>query len=125
MYGYDFFGNAEDYIFDKNSSGLMKMLYRWIAIPLSNYVAGHLGSTLASLEQRYQQQGYSFTYVPLWGTLQHVIEKEEEHNIDRGFSYWNHSATELMKDPIHANERGYNILMNKLYKRYFENKLQE
>ena len=123
MYGYDFLGNAEDY-FLKDKSAVVRKLYHWLFVPFSNYVAGHLGKALASMEKKYQKENRSFTYVPLWGTLQNAIEKEEEIDKEQGFSYWRHSATEFMRDPIHANEKGYNILLSKLYKKYFERKLQ-
>lgn len=123
MYGYDFLGSAEDWIFNENSSPFLKKLYYWFGIPFSNYVAGHFDTALSKIEKKYKNEGLSFTYVPLWGTLQHVIEKEEEHDKELGFSYWKHSAKEFMSDPIHANEKGYLVLMNKLFKKYFEKKL--
>ncbi|PRP77977.1 hypothetical protein PROFUN_14097 [Planoprotostelium fungivorum] len=126
MYGYDFLGSAEEFIINDKAprSGLYRTLYRWIGIPITNMVASSLSKTLSSLEKEYTQKGHHFTYVPLWGTLQHVIEEEEEDDKKRGYSYWKHSATEYMQDPIHANSKGFSVLMGKLYKEYFVRELE-
>jgi lysophospholipase L1-like esterase len=123
MYGYDFLGRADDYIFTPETSNFKRKLYRWVAIPLSNYVCSYLSNTLHSLEAKYRKQGFSFTYVPLWGTLQQVLNDEAAADRGKGYSYWKHSASEYMHDPIHANELGYRVLMGRLYNEYFAKEL--
>lgn len=123
MYGYDFLGRADEYIFTKDSSAFKRGLYKYLAVPLSNYVATFLSSTLRSVEKHFRKQGFSVTYVPLWGTLQHVLDEEEKRDRKLGFSYWKHSAEEYMQDPIHANAKGYSLLMGRLFDEYFAKEL--
>lgn len=124
MYGYDFLGRADDYIFTPETSGFKRKLYHWVAIPLSNYVCSYLSGTLRSLQVKYRKRGASFTYVPLWGTLQQVLNEDEADDRRKGYSYWKHSASEYMQDPIHANERGYQVLTGRLYEEYFAKELR-
>lgn len=125
MYGYDFLGNAEKFIINDAAprSSLYKTLYRWIGVPITNIVCGSLDKTLTSLEKEYRSKDLHFTYVPLWGTLQHVLEEKEDRDRKRGYSYWKHSAEEYMNDPIHANAKGFGVLMGELYKQYFAKEL--
>jgi len=113
MYGYDFVGNAEKWLFYGNPNSAWRHIYSWVGIPLINFGATYLSSTLDSLERDFKGKGYSFTHVPLWGSLQRESQKS------KGYSLWRTSRDEYMQDPIHANAKGFGVLLGNLYNQYF------
>lgn len=119
-YGYDYPGSVADVLSGKfwgtNSevSTTMKAglwLYQLVGVPFINYSAMQFGSTLEKLSKEYSDKGYSFTYVPLWGSLQQAAEGKS--------TVVKPSPSTFMRDPIHANADGYNVLIGNLYNAYF------
>jgi len=85
-----------------------------------NYSVMQLGSTLEKLSKEYTRKGFSFTYVPLWGSLQSAKGKGTEQNSLPKPVLSKPSPQEFMNDPIHANVEGFNILLSNLYTTYFK-----
>jgi lysophospholipase L1-like esterase len=121
-YGYDFPGSVDKVLsgtfWDSNrevatSVKFAVWLYNTVGIRLINYSAMQFGHTLEKLSKEYSQQGFSFTYVPLWGSLQSAAEGKQDYTLSKP------SPSEFMNDPIHANSKGYNILIGNLYNAYF------
>jgi hypothetical protein len=128
MYGYDFCGNAENFIFRnpkfENFYYIPKLLYNWFGVPIINYIVFHLDDVISSVERHYADLNLDFTYVPMWGTLQQVVENQEDGDFETVYTFWCHSALENMADHMHANKRGFKILMKKLYKLYFKGEIE-
>jgi lysophospholipase L1-like esterase len=136
MYGYDFPGNIEEWLSNRafeqtTTTQLLVRMYKWLGIPLINYSAMCLGSALESLSQEFKQKGHSLTYIPLWGTLQTAAEAQQR-NINSNVNKQKLAAlskltasspAEYMTDPIHANQKGFNVLLGRLYKTYFAEEL--
>ncbi len=128
MYGYDFLGDVEATVSLQKVSptygGYLSTAYRWGGIRVINYYTSKLGSMLEEVAQKQQSLGRPMTYVPLWGTLQAAEEAEKENkhlDLDENISYslGKVSPNQYMNDPIHANKRGYEILMTRLYQKFF------
>eukprot|EP01118_Nematostelium_gracile_P014242 TRINITY_DN5505_c0_g1_i1.p1 TRINITY_DN5505_c0_g1~~TRINITY_DN5505_c0_g1_i1.p1 ORF type:complete len:242 (+),score=50.98 TRINITY_DN5505_c0_g1_i1:35-727(+) len=113
MYGYDFMGNCESWL----RGSAYENLYKWVGIPLVNWGLTYLTTAMQNLEKEMKKGGYDFEYVPLWGTLQTKGGSES-------FSWFKPSSEEYMQDPIHANQKGFTLLMDKLYEKYFVNRLK-
>lgn len=79
-----------------------------------------LGVTLNRLSKDYAKRGHSFTYVPLWGTLQKgAVPEGKKFSMNLGMP----SPTEFMNDPIHANPKGFSLLLSELYETYFRKEI--
>jgi len=124
-YGYDFPGNVDQILsgtfWDKSSevstsTKLLVWMYNLVGVRVINYSAMQLGYTLEKLSKEYSDKGYSFTYVPLWGSLQSAAEGKLE---SPSFTLSKPSPNEYMNDPIHANAKGYSIILGNLYNAYF------
>jgi len=123
-YGYDFPGCIENLLTgrmwdsSKQLSSYDKALlwaYKTIGVRFINYSATQLGHALAKLSKQYSEKGFSFTYVPLWGSLQSAAEGKSDVAPVWGMP----SPDKYMEDPIHANSQGYTILLGNLYTAYF------
>jgi len=123
-YGYDFPGSVDGLLDgslwggDKDASSTAKFLiwmYNNLGVRFINYSAMQLGSSFERLSKEYQKKGFSFTYVPLWGSLQSAAIGKETFS----YSLGKPSPHIYMQDPIHANRDGYNVLLSNLYKAYF------
>jgi len=122
-YGYDFPGCVEQFITgrwdnDKELTSSVKALawmYKTVGVRVINYSALHLGDSLEKLSKEYIKKGFSFTYVPLWGSLQSAAEGKPDVAPVLSLP----SPNKYMNDPIHANSQGFNILLGNLYKAYF------
>lgn len=121
-YGYDFPGAVDQVLsgtfWDSNkeipaSTKFAVWLYNLVGVRVINYSAMQLGCTLEKLSKEYAERGYSFTYVPLWGSLQSAAEGTKDFSLNKP------SPPKYMKDPIHANSEGYNIILGNLYNEYF------
>jgi hypothetical protein len=85
-YGYDFPG-AVDGLLDgslwggpKDASSSIKFLvwmYNVVGIRAINYSAMQLGGSFQKLSKEFEKKGFSFTYVPLWGSLQSVSTAQQ------------------------------------------------
>jgi len=129
-YGYDFPGSITEVVRGtfwgsspqelSSSTKFLLFLYNTLGIRFINYSAMQLGSTLQKVSNDYSKKGHSFTYVPLWGTLQKAATPD-----DKKFTYdlAMPSPSEFMNDPIHANREGFTLLMGQLYESYFRNEI--
>jgi len=77
-----------------------------------------LGGVLEKLSKEYTKKGHSFTYVPLWGTLQKAALSTTTKN--PSYSMGIPSPVQFMDDPIHANYEGFTHLLTQLYLNYFK-----
>ncbi|KAL0487878.1 NDC80 [Acrasis kona] len=124
MYGYDFMGDIEQ---DISLSRLfpryghfISSAYRWFGVRLVNYYTRKLGDVLQELSTDFAKQGHNMKYYPLWGTLQHaLIHGEESLTGDVSYSLAKPSPPKYMNDAIHANYRGFELLMTRLFTNYF------
>jgi lysophospholipase L1-like esterase len=126
MYGYDFLGNLEDTIpfhrLSPNYGKYLSWVYKSFGIRLINYYTMKLGSMLDDISKQEQKRGYPMTYVPLWGTLQAAAQKKDQpiEALDNvSYNLGASSPSIFMHDTIHANSRGYELLMTRLYHKYF------
>jgi len=124
-YGYDFPGSVDGILSGSFWSGnnevststkLLLWMYNTLGVRFINYSAMQLGNTFEKLSKEYSAKGFSFTYVPLWGSLQSAAEGKFESPT---FSLSKPSPNEFMNDPIHANSKGYNVILGNLYNAYF------
>jgi len=127
MYGYDLPGPVDGvakYFLpeDKFSTSAILRAYEWLGVPFINRCAMMLGTSIQTLSEEFSTQGYHLTYVPLWGSLQQEAAKNQGRTI-KGVQLSQPSPSEYMNDPIHANAKGFRILMNNLYNRYFVGEL--
>jgi len=122
-YGYDFPGCIGDVLSGaywegpKNLSSFTKFLlfaYNNLGIRVINYSAMQLGTTFQKISNDYAKHGNSFTYVPLWGTLQKAATQKPSYDLGMP------SPSEYMNDPIHANKQGFTVLMGEMYQSYFK-----
>jgi len=129
-YGYDFPGSISEVVSGtfwsssprelSSSTKFLLFLYNTFGIRFINYSAMQLGTTLQKVSKDYSKKGHSFTYVPLWGTLQKAATPT-----DKKFTYdlAMPSPSEFMNDPIHANREGFMLLMGQLYESYFRGEI--
>lgn len=129
-YGYDFPGSIDEVVSGNywsssprdlsSSTKFLLFLYNTLGVRCINYSATLLGTTFHKIAKDYSKKGNSFTYVPLWGTLQKAAAPEKKR-----FSYnlGVPSPTEFMNDPIHANQKGFSLLMGALYESYFRTEI--
>ncbi len=83
-----------------------------------------LGVTLSKLSKDYEKQGHSFSYVPLWGTLQRgATPSPPPSGTKFAYSLGTPSPSEFMDDPIHANLKGFSLLLAELYESYFRKEI--
>eukprot|EP01113_Clastostelium_recurvatum_P002439 TRINITY_DN11015_c0_g1_i2.p1 TRINITY_DN11015_c0_g1~~TRINITY_DN11015_c0_g1_i2.p1 ORF type:complete len:269 (-),score=62.45 TRINITY_DN11015_c0_g1_i2:22-828(-) len=127
MYGYDFPGSVHgvlDYFLPAKSysSSAARWAYDWLGVPIINRSCARLGAVMHQMANDFTQRGNHFTYVPLWGSLQAEAALTQGKKM-AGPSMSEPSPTEYMADPIHANEKGYTVLMRNLYDRYFVKEL--
>jgi len=125
-YGYDFPGSVDRFLSwyggDAELSSSLKALlwlYNLVGVRVINYSAMQLGNSLEKLSKEYSKKGYSFTYVPLWGSLQSAAQKLEVPSPVLSQP----SPEAFMQDPIHANAQGFTVLLGNLYNAYFRNVL--
>jgi len=137
-YGYDFPGSVDEVLsgalWDSNTevSYSLKALiwmYKLVGIRFINYSAMQYGYTLQKLSEEYSKKGRSFTYVPLWGSLQSAAKQKGSTANTLALPppspvLNKPSPSEFMNDPIHANKKGYEILLGNLYNIYFSKVLQ-
>jgi len=123
-YGYDFPGCIGEVVSGNYWSGssndlssstkFLLFIYKSMGVRFINYSAMRLGTAFEKMSKDYAKQGNSFTYVPLWGTLQRAATKKATY--DLGLP----SPSEYMNDPIHANQKGFGVLMGEMYLSYFK-----
>jgi len=122
-YGYDFMGDMGDYIDymfkDHDKGPWIRRAYDWVGIPLINYSLSLMGKAYKRLEKHYTSEGLSFTYIPVWGSLQSV-----EPGINNNWSLWRTSQLDHMHDPLHASEKGYQKLIGHVYDGYFKKEFE-
>jgi len=129
-YGYDFPGNVDGLLSGRlwgqekemeSSTKLLMWLYNSVGIRFINYAALQLGNSYEKLSKGYTAKGYSFTYVPLWGSLQSAA-----HKVDNPIPRLDEpSPAAYMQDPIHANDKGFGVLLGNLYNAYFGKELTQ
>jgi len=129
-YGYDFPGSIGEVVRGtywssqqvelSSSTKFLLYLYNVFGIRFINYSAMQLGVTLQRLSKDYAKKGHSFTYVPLWGTLQKAAAPPNKKS---SYSLGLPSPSEYMNDPIHANDKGFSLLMAEIYQSYFRNEI--
>jgi len=127
-YGYDFPGSIDEVVSgsfwsssSKELSSYTKLLlfvYNAFGIRFINYSAMQLGVSFHKLSKDYSKKGHSFSYVPLWGTLQ-----KGHAPSDKKVSLALPSPSQFMNDPIHANEQGFSLLIAQLYESYFRSEI--
>jgi len=129
-YGYDFPGSISEILSGsywdsspREQSSTTKFLlfaYNNLGVRFINYYSLQLGATYEKLSKEYAAKGHSFTYVPLWGSLQKAAAgSDNKFSVNLGSP----SPSEFMNDPIHANQKGYSVLMGELYQTYFRNEI--
>jgi lysophospholipase L1-like esterase len=129
-YGYDFPGSISEVVSGSfwstgaqqlsSSTRFLLFLYNTFGIRFINYSAMQLGVTLNKLSKDYAKRGHSFTYVPLWGTLQKgAAPADKKFSLSLGTP----SPSEFMNDPIHANPKGFSLLLAELYESYFRKEI--
>jgi len=125
-YGYDFPGNIDTFLTGTFWGGAPKLsasmrfllfLYNYIGVRFINSSLMKLGKLLAKLSKEYTAKGHTFTYIPLWGTLQKAaLPADKKASIKMGCP----SPPQFMDDPIHANYQGFSHLLAQLYANYFK-----
>jgi len=129
-YGYDFPGSISEVLSGTfwdpspkeltSSTKVLLMAYNTLGVRFINYSAMKLGDTLEKLSKEYSARGHSFTYVPLWGSLQKAAAPPSDKFAP---SLGAPSPAEFMNDPIHANQKGYSVLLSELYESYFRHEI--
>lgn len=128
-YGYDFLGDiggivsgsywGGDQSSTTSTTKFLLFLYNNLGVRFINSSLMRIGGMYERLSKHYtKKNNHSLTYVPLWGTLQHGEIKEGEKKIS--YKMGSPSPNEYMDDPIHANYKGFSLLMNRLYQSYFK-----
>jgi len=128
-YGYDFPGDIAGLITGTFWSGvepeglsyttrLLLFLYNYIGVRLINSQFMRIGRLYDKLSKGYTQKGNSFTYVPLWGTLQKAALPPDIKQAK--YKMGVPSPVQFMDDPIHANYDGFTHLLAQLYIHYFK-----
>jgi len=132
-YGYDFPGSISEIVRGtfwnsaaeqeqlSSSTRFLLFIYNTFGVRFINYSAMQLGTTLTKISKDYAKKGHSFTYVPLWGTLQKAAAPVQQKKFSLSLSM--PSPSEFMNDPIHANSKGFSHLMSGLYESYFRNEI--
>eukprot|EP00026_Physarum_polycephalum_P010712 Phypoly_transcript_10887.p1 GENE.Phypoly_transcript_10887~~Phypoly_transcript_10887.p1 ORF type:complete len:284 (+),score=33.67 Phypoly_transcript_10887:52-852(+) len=127
-YGYDFPGDIAGFITGSLWNGkepenlsytvrLLLFLYNYVGVRLINTSLMRLGGVYEKLSKEYAKKGHTFTYVPLWGTLQKAALAEAK---DAKYKMGSPSPLQFMNDPIHANYEGFTHLLTQLYLNYFK-----
>jgi len=130
-YGYDFPGSISEVLSGtywesapkqelSSTTKFLLFAYNNLGVRFINYSAMQLGATYEKLSKEYAAKGHSFTYVPLWGSLQKAAAPSDKKFT---MSLGSPSPSEFMNDPIHANQKGYSVLMSELYQTYFRNEI--
>lgn len=129
-YGYDFPGSIDEVVRGSywsstpvqlsSSTKFLLFLYNTFGIRFINYSAMQLGVTLNKISKDYAKRGHSFTYVPLWGTLQKGAAPQGKKF---AYSLGAPSPSQFMNDPIHANSEGFSLLLAELYESYFRKEI--
>lgn len=126
-YGYDFPGSLDHvlnggYLGDSSTIKWLSTMYNWFGVRFINYFATRLGSTLSTISKDFQKRGFSLTYVPLWGSLQQAAAADANKKF-KGYSLNEPSPDAYMNDPIHANDKGFEVLAGKVYDSYLGKEL--
>jgi len=130
-YGYDFPGSIEEVVSGtfwsarsselSSSTKFLLFMYNAFGIRFINYSAMQLGVTFQKLSKDYSKKEHSFSYVPLWGTLQKGLTPA--HKKAHKYSLAMPSPSQFMNDPIHANQQGFELLLGQLYELYFRKEI--
>jgi len=126
-YGYDFPGDIAGVVTGSlwgkapkdmtTSLRFLLLLYNYVGIRFINTSFMRLGGMYERLSKDYNKKNNSFTYIPLWGTLQQEAESSDKKaTLKMGYP----SLPKFMDDPIHANYEGFSQLLSRLYHSYFK-----